>query len=153
MTTATRNSARPSVVAWSSAYALGLEEIDVQHKMLFDLIHVLWDHIVQQSPKEKVLATLGELERYTLSHFTAEETFMRVSGYPGFSEHKAAHTKFVQRVEREKAAIVAGNDLSFDVLTFLKDWLVDHILVADKAYADAQQNRKAPTSFWRRFFG
>ena len=39
------------------------------------------------------------------------------------------------------------------MLTFLKDWLVDHILVADKAYADAQQNRKAPTSFWRRFFG
>ena len=66
------------MVAWSSAYALGLEEIDVQHKMLFDLINALWDHIVQQSPKEGA-TPLGELERYTLSHFTAEETFMRVS--------------------------------------------------------------------------
>lgn len=145
--------AKYSVVAWSNAYALGLEEIDDQHKALFDLINKLWEHLVARSPQAKVLATLEQLEHYTLSHFTAEETFMRVTGYAGFEPHKAAHAKFVARIAQEKAAIKAGQDLSFDVLTFLKDWLVDHILVADKAYADVHKSHSGQRSFWGRFFG
>ncbi|MFO1219981.1 MAG: bacteriohemerythrin [Burkholderiaceae bacterium] len=153
MTTAVRER-RPSVVAWSRNYALGLDEIDDQHKMLFDLINRLWGHLVDNSDAATVKSTLEDLERYTLSHFTAEETFMRVTGYANFDAHKAQHAAFVQRVMREKAAVLAGKPISFEVLTFLKDWLVDHILVADKAYADATRKREEPPkSFWRRFFG
>jgi hemerythrin-like metal-binding protein len=100
-----------------------------------------------------VLRTLEELERYTLSHFAAEETFMRVTNFALFDAHKAQHAAFVMRVAKEKAAVVAGQTISFDVLTFLKDWLVDHILVADKAYADATRAKAEPPSFWKRFFG
>jgi hemerythrin len=151
MTTA--RTTRHAVVAWSDAYALGLEEIDHQHRELFALINDLWEHLVQHSPPDKVLATMSELERYTLSHFTAEETFMRVTRFEGFADHKAQHAKFVARMVAEKASVQAGKELSFDVLTFLKDWLVDHILVADKAYADAHKPKAPEPSFWRRFFG
>ncbi len=152
MTTTTR-STRHAVVAWNEAYALGLQEIDEQHHQLFDLINDLWEHLVQHSPASAVLLTLTDLERYTLTHFTAEETFMRVMRYEGFDEHKAQHARFVARVAAERAGLQAGRELGFDVLTFLKDWLVDHILVADKAYALASQPRAPAPSFWKRFFG
>jgi hemerythrin-like metal-binding protein len=154
MKTATAPQAvKHSVVSWSQDYALGLDEIDEQHHALFDRINELWEHLVSHSPQHEVLATLDQLEHYTLSHFTAEETFMRVTRFEGFEAHKAAHAKFVARVAKEKAAVQAGQELSFEVLSFLKDWLVDHILVADKAYADATRPPPEPRSFWGRFFG
>ena len=77
-----------------------------------------------------------ELERYTLSHFVAEETFMRVTNYPDFVEHKQSHDAFAARVAKEKTAIKTGGmGLSFSLLRFLFDWLSNHILHADKSYA------------------
>jgi hemerythrin-like metal-binding protein len=150
---ATSTASGASVVAWSSSYALGLDEIDAQHKVLFDLINQLWHHMVQRSPLHAIMATIEELERYTLAHFTAEETFMRVIGYPHFDAHKKQHSAFILRVAKEKAAVTAGQGISFEVLTFLKDWLVDHILVSDKAYAEETKRKKEPKSFWSKFFG
>ena len=151
--TPTQRVTRHAVVSWNEAYALGLQEIDDQHRMLFELINDLWEHLVRHSPTSEVLHTLTELEKYTLTHFIAEETFMRVTRYAGFDEHKAQHGRFVERVAAEKLALLGGRELGFEVLTFLKDWLVDHILVSDKAYADATQPKAPVPGFWRRFFG
>lgn len=145
-----------NVANWSDAYALDMPEIDDQHKALFVLINRLWKQIVTQADRAEVLKVLDELEQYTISHFAAEETFMRVIGYPGFDEHKVVHGKFVSRIGKEKAAILAGSALTLDILRFLKDWLVDHILVSDKAYAGYHKQKSGSGSrlgsFFRRFF-
>lgn len=147
-----------SVVAWSEDYALKLPEIDEQHKILFNLLNSLWHAIVRRSGPVETLELIGELEKYTLSHFAAEETFMRVTHYLDFTEHKKQHDAFVDRVTQEKAAILgAGKPLSLDLLRFLKDWLVDHILVSDKAYANFYETTMQPKSrlggFFKRLFG
>lgn len=139
-----------NIAAWSDSYALGMPEIDDQHKALFVLINRLWEQIITQADSAEVMKVLEKLEQYTISHFTAEETFMRVIAYPGFDEHKAAHENFVARIGKEKAGILAGGALTLDILHFLKDWLVDHILVTDKAYAD--QHKRQSGSVLGRFF-
>ncbi len=143
-----------SAVTWQNAYSLGIPEIDEQHKTLFELINELWDALVKRSPVESQLLVIEGLEHYTIAHFAAEETFMRVIKYPKFDAHKQTHDKFVQRIAEEKTRLLAGNGLSLDVLYFLKDWLVNHILVDDQDYAGfSQAVMRSSTSIIARFFG
>lgn len=142
-----------SAVTWQNAYSLGIPEIDEQHKTLFELINKLWDALVKRSSIESQLLVIEGLEHYTIAHFAAEETLMRVIKYPKLDAHKQTHDKFVQRIAEEKTRLLAGNGLSLDVLYFLKDWLVNHILVDDQDYAGfSQAIMRSSTSIITRFF-
>ena len=142
------------LLSWKSQYNLGLDEIDAQHKSLLDLINKAWLAIVQRSDQSVVLAVIEELERYTLAHFAAEETFMRVTEYPGFAEHKREHGSFIARIAKEKQRAIATGSLSLDLMYYLRDWLIDHILMSDKAYVDNTKRVKAKEGgLLSRFFG
>ena len=126
-----------SVVSWSKSYTLGLPDIDGQHKGLFDLINQIWVAIINNSPREATLALIQRLEHYTIAHFTEEEAFMRVMNYQDYDQHKRMHDAFIDRISRERASIENhSGGLTLDLLRFLKTWLVDHILLVDKQYAD-----------------
>ena len=145
------------IVKWSSQYSLGLDEIDEQHKSLLDLINKIWQSIVDRSDQKATLNLVEELETYTLAHFAAEETFMRVTRYPDFDAHKKEHQNFVARIAAEKKRAQLIGSLSLDLVHFLRDWLIDHILVSDKAYADFTQQTKDRSSsllgrLFKRFF-
>jgi hemerythrin-like metal-binding protein len=144
-----------ALVDWKDEYSIGLQEIDEQHEVLFDLINRLWAAIVKQAQTGDILKIVRELEHYTLSHFTAEETFMRVSEYPKFLDHKKQHEDFVARVAKEREAVMGGKSISLDLIRFLKDWLINHILVSDKDYAEFH-SRKGKSGglgqFFKRFF-
>jgi len=149
-------SAHDRIVVWLDGYALGLPEIDAQHKVLFDLMNALWGTLIVRAPAAQTLAIIRELERYTIVHFIEEEAFMRQAGYTGFDAHKAAHDRFVARVAEEKARIEAGHPFGLEILHFLKDWLVQHILVEDRRYVDeyrvAQRAASAAPGGLGRFF-
>lgn len=130
------------LVDWKPAYSLGMAEIDEQHQVLFDIINAMWSNVVNRERGAAVLDTLDELERYTVTHFIAEETFMRSHGYSGFDEHKQQHDRFIERIRNERLCIEAGGPVSLDMINFLKDWLVNHILVQDKAYAAEFETKK-----------
>jgi hemerythrin-like metal-binding protein len=141
-----------SLVAWSDEFNLGMAEIDAQHKVLLDLINQVWRAIVSNAERTQTLRIVEELEKYTLTHFTAEEIFMREIDYRDFPAHKDEHEKFVARVAEEKAKIAAGQSVSLDLVHFLKDWLINHILVSDKQYAEEYKKRQEPQSTLGRFF-
>ena len=140
------------LVTWQNSYALGLEEIDEQHKMLFDIMNRIWEGIVRNADATTIGSALEDLERYTVLHFTEEETFMRSIRYPNFDAHVALHRRFVQRVAEEKAKAQGGERISLELLHFLRDWLVNHILVEDKRYVTQFQTEKHHTSLLGRFF-
>ena len=129
-------------VAWSDEYALDLPEIDEQHKFLFRLIDDVWRTVVNKADRDTTLGVVGELERYTVTHFAAEEAFMREQQYSLYHEHRAEHEKFVARIALEKASVKAGRPLSLELLHFLRDWLVLHIRFTDRAYADEFRDRE-----------
>ena len=144
----------PASTAWSEEYALGLPQIDDQHKFLFELIDEVWRAIASRSDRETLLRVVGALEEYTISHFGAEEAFMREHLYSRYFEHKAEHEKFVSRIAHEKAAVTAGRQLSLDLLHFLRDWLVQHIRHTDRGYAEEfrAQKQEATEGSLARFF-
>ena len=140
------------LVTWQNSYALGLEEIDEQHKMLFDIMNRIWEGIVRNADATTIGSALEDLERYTVLHFTEEETFMRSIGYPQIDAHVALHRRFVQKLTDAKAKPEQGDRTSLELLHFLRDWLVNHILVEDKRYVTQFQTEKHHTSLLGRFF-
>jgi hemerythrin-like metal-binding protein len=132
-----------------------MPEIDAQHRVLIELINQVWDTIVPAKPDHaKTFQIIEELERYTLTHFSAEEVFLREIAYLGFDQHKAKHDHFVKRIAQEKAKVKSGQRMTLDIVYFLRDWLINHILVTDKAYVAEFKNRAAPapTSMIGRLF-
>lgn len=141
-----------SLVTWSNEFSLDMPEIDAQHKVLIDLINQVWVAVIKKPDREEAIRILVELEKYTITHFTAEEVFMRGMAYAAFKDHKDEHEKFVARVAQEKSKILAGQAITLEILQFLKDWLINHILVSDKEYAAEMKKRAAPASTLGKFF-
>ncbi|WP_303784917.1 bacteriohemerythrin [Azovibrio restrictus] len=140
------------IVHWSEEYSIGLETIDAQHMALIELVNDLWRAIASNAPVEVSQRLLERLEHYTVAHFGAEESMMRALQYPDFATHKLAHAKFVHRIQAERQHLLQGRNLSLDILHFLRDWLVNHILVSDKAYARFCAEKEQPMGFFSRLF-
>ena len=143
---------RKLLIAWSEEYSVAMPEIDAQHQVLFDLLNRLWAAIIKRAGRDEMMAIVAELERYTVAHFAAEEAFMAATGYQDLEEHKLAHRIFVDKLAAEKKIVLAGGNLSLDLLKFLKDWLADHILVSDKAYSLALRLGAKPQTELGRYF-
>jgi hemerythrin-like metal-binding protein len=107
---------------------------------------------VGQPDRAETLKVLTDLEHYTVTHFAAEEEFMRATEYPHLARHKEAHQVFILRIARERAEILDGGHLTLDIVEFLRDWLVNHILVADKAYAKHYRRASNAKSLLTRLF-
>jgi len=143
------------LIEWNPTYSIGMKEIDDQHKVLVDIINQLWDEVVNGEKGVRVLASIAELEQYTVTHFQAEENFMRSNAYSDFNAHKQRHDAFVARIRQERLAVESGKSVSLDLINFLKDWLLKHILVEDRAYATEFQPKKLGESlggFFSRLF-
>ena len=59
------------LIDWNSAYSIGLDEIDDQHRVLFDIINGMWASVINREKGAPLLDALDELERYTVTHFTS----------------------------------------------------------------------------------
>jgi hemerythrin len=70
-----------------------------------------------------------------MNHFILEEELFQRCNYPGGAAHKRLHDKFTATLMQVLTDFEAGGDIASGVLELLKDWLIQHILVADKAYA------------------
>jgi hemerythrin-like metal-binding protein len=122
-------------MVWNDALSVNISEIDHQHQHLIDLINILHDAMKQGRGKEVLSVTLDELARYAVEHFAAEEKLMQKYGYPEFSAHKAEHESFIKKVTDFQNGFIAGKLLlSIEILTFLRDWTINHIAETDKKY-------------------
>lgn len=125
-----------SLIDWNSSYSVNVKEIDDQHKKLIDLINKLYDEMKSGHGKEALSGVLKELVDYTKYHFQAEEKLLSKNNYPNFAAHKKEHEELTKKVEEINEKIASGKMvISSNVLTFLKDWLNNHILVEDKGYS------------------
>jgi diguanylate cyclase (GGDEF)-like protein/hemerythrin-like metal-binding protein len=115
---------------WSTAYELGVPEMDAQHAQLFVLLNVLAEALQNaRDPMPPFHDFIGAVAR----HFADEERLLVEACYPDISRHREQH----QRLLAEVAGLVLdGEDISTSlVLRYLQDWLCRHIDGADRDYA------------------
>jgi len=124
------------VLEWDASFATGIDRFDSEHKILFKMVNDLHDAMQQKRSKEAIGEILKGLAEYTVNHFTGEERAFAKTSYPAEAEHKKHHEKLVGQVVELLGKFQSGETvLSQDIITFLQDWLINHIKGVDKKYS------------------
>jgi len=89
----------------------------------------------QGEGQQAIGPVLSGLLQYARTHFAAEERLMQKAGYAAFDAHKKQHDAFIDKVSELETRLRAGDKhLTVDALTFMKNWLVNHIQGQDRQY-------------------
>lgn len=122
-------------LAWSRDLEIGIQEVDDDHRKLLSLINNLQTAIHYPTGESFERQALHELADYTKYHFQREEEMLQKSGYPGYEAHKKEHEAMVRRVGELLAAYDRDPEGTVEeTASFLRDWLVKHIMGSDHAY-------------------
>jgi len=125
-----------AVIEWKESFSVNVAEIDEQHQKLVSMINRLFDAMQRGEGKKVIGATVNGLIDYAAIHFTTEEKYFDQFGYPDTVSHKQEHADFVQKALEFKSDYDQGKVLlSPAVITFLSDWLQNHIAGSDQKYA------------------
>jgi len=126
-----------SLIKWSKKYELGVDLIDNQHKRWIDFINNVYLGIITNADKSALQSTFKKLLDYTDYHFGFEEKYMKEFSFEEFDGHHIMHEKFVSNVVTIFTQFIEGRtDSAYNLIIFLKNWIVEHILVSDKKYVE-----------------
>ena len=124
-------------LVWKDEYSVQVAELDNQHKFLFNVINELINGISVETSKEDINGIITKLLAYKNSHFATEEKYFELFNYEGAKEHKEAHALFAENVMQiSKKNGEDTLELAFELVDFLEDWLVNHILTMDHKYIE-----------------
>ena len=124
------------IFPWREAYSVHIPQIDAQHRQLIGLINELHTAMMQGAGNEALGRILGELIRYTESHFSYEEAMLQQRGYSSLMAHRSEHRQLTRQIEDLQTQFRSGKLLmTMQVMQFLKEWLANHILIRDMQYA------------------
>jgi len=126
---------------WKDSYGVDVEEIDRQHRKLFEIGGRISDLVLAKDGYDhydEIMTILDELKNYTIYHFNYEEKLMEEYGFPGLDEHKIEHMFLIKKLERMKDKDIDANqeDALINLVTFVSDWISGHILKTDMGYKD-----------------
>jgi len=139
-------------LAWRQDFATGVAIMDDQHRALIKMLNEASTQLSDRSPLADVARIVQGLLSYAGYHFQTEEKLMAEYGYEQqrtapAAEHIKEHRAFAEKVMSVKSQIDAGQRIAkADLVSFLTNWLTDHILRIDKelgAFVRDQQKRAA----------
>ena len=121
---------------WTRELEIGVEEIDSQHRELFERIERLVAACQGRKGAADLKPLLGFLLEYMDRHFRTEEELMLRRGYPERERHAGLHSSFLEhlaglaeRLGREGPSPGLLTELNIAAV----DWLFDHDLLEDRA--------------------
>ncbi len=117
-------------------FRTGYESIDEEHKRLFEIADRAYEVMTDDFIPDKydyIVDILNELKDYAASHFKNEEDFMLSIGYKKLFSHKVEHSDFIDKLNEYDLDSIDENQrqVIFQLLEFLNDWLIHHILEND----------------------
>lgn len=122
---------------WSNEYSVNVRVLDDQHKRLFFLVDSLTKAMHEGKGNDIIQSVIDELTQYTVSHFKEEEAILVKINYPKTQYHIIEHKNFINKLNSFKQEVGTKHmGVSINVLGFLRDWLVNHILHKDKDYSN-----------------
>lgn len=124
---------------WNDKLSLGVNTMDDEHKVLIGKINTLVAQMEAQYVKKDKMSLYNafkDLAAYTTEHFAHEEKFMESIHYPQLNSHKKIHEKLLGQVSRYGAQIENGTLDDQKLISFLRNWLISHIMGVDMQYAE-----------------
>jgi hemerythrin-like metal-binding protein len=123
------------LIYWSDDYEIDGSIIDGQHKKMITLINKLYKAFTEGKAHEITGPIIDELIDYSNFHFSTEEDIFQKTNYFDNEAHISQHNSFIKEtMQFRKKFLNKEEDLSYEIMNFMRDWLQKHILGSDKAY-------------------
>lgn len=125
---------------WKESYKIGVEEIDSQHKHLFDLANAAEELLLLPDHMDKyddILHMINALKDYVVYHFHAEEALLLKIHYPKFFTHQIAHQDFIAQLHSFDVQDIDTDQTKklLELTTLITQWLLGHVLGEDRKWA------------------
>jgi hemerythrin len=127
-------------LSWKEEYAVGIEEIDNQHKALLEFINEALHKCTGDRKAQKayfetlVLEVVKSLEE----HFLTEEKWMQLKNYNNYAEHKEKHDSMFNELKQTIGDMQSGSR-KLDLITiviYIREWFLNHIDEMDLPMAE-----------------
>jgi len=132
-----------ALIEWNDALAIGIPEIDYQHRNLVSMLNALHEAVESGETRETLGEILEELDLYVVNHFATEERLMERIKYEFVKEHKSEHLRLASAVQDFRNRFASNEATADELLQFLIRWLLNHIAGVDSHIADAMKKRDA----------
>jgi hemerythrin len=121
---------------WYKKYSVNNEELDDHHKKLFGIMNRLYENCLQANSVHCLEPIIEAMAAYADYHFSAEEKHMRMLGYQDIDKHMAEHRAFTAKALHLKESTDKDDpELTKELIVFLGNWLLHHVMEEDKKYA------------------
>jgi len=124
-----------ALMAWNDNLSIHVEQVDRQHMKLVELLNTFHEAMKLGKGKDVMAKTFSQLLDYTVYHFGTEEGLFKAHGYPDSLSHKKQHEALTKQALDLSQRFSRGEPvLSAETMTFLKNWLQNHILGTDMKF-------------------
>jgi hemerythrin len=123
---------------WHDSYAVGLPEIDEQHRELFVMIDGLTAVADGQVSSNGMMDAVSALISRARAHLLYEESLASRNAGPEYDAAVEGHGDFLKKAEGLSRYLeTAPVDALHTMVEFFKDWIIDHTLIEDRRFKDA----------------
>jgi len=122
-----------ATIQWKEEFSVGNDLLDDHHRKLFDLLMDVFKVMINNKESHELDVVIEALKSYTIYHFQEEERLMVESEYPDYIKHKLAHDSFIRNIGDLSKRQMKYDDIK-ELFHYLSNWLVEHIMIEDKAY-------------------
>lgn len=133
-------------IPWEDKFALGINEIDEQHKKMLSIINKLYDLFedLKNNDQIEIDKVIKETADYAIYHFATEEKYFAMFGYEKAEEHIQIHNQYRAKIDdwRNKYEETRDEKIFFEISSFLHDWWIWHINNTDRDYVPFMKANK-----------
>lgn len=125
------------LIEWKSEMSVGVAILDEDHKRIMKMINKLHAAMMDGSSKKIMGEILHNMIVYINLHFESEEDLFDQTGYGGAEDQKQQHAGMRAKTlsMNQKFNEAPDSVRPVEILVFLKDWWIDHIMNKDMKYA------------------
>jgi hemerythrin len=125
------------LINWNSKYSVGIKNLDEQHNEIINLLNELHAAMLKGQAQNVAATLLPKTLRHARDHFSTEERLMESTKYPGLGEQRAEHSALLAKIDEYATRHNKGDKAVYlELLTFMRDWLNNHLMKVDKKYTN-----------------
>lgn len=131
---------------WCNDLLLGVDEIDRQHKAIFDLFNQLSMVCHAEEGDAAINRLLDFLQQQVRAHIETEERLMIEYSYPEIDKECQQHWEFAREVAEIRQRIRTQGPSRFIgalIASQMAQWVVEHIRAHDRQLVDFLHGRTA----------
>lgn len=127
-------SALQGKIVENNIYKVGIDKIDSEHNELINIANTIYTHFVNNGLDSECEKLFRGLCRAVSDHFDHEdEIFCNIQDIVFVSAHRKEHEALVKELIEYEVSLDSSRLLSgLELLIFMHDWLLEHILKFDK---------------------